>query len=165
VCLVKAWDGSAPLGPPAALLRHVIDADRLLRARFEGARMVTAPIVLGPLAVDVSPRAIPGLLLAGDAAGFIDPMTGDGMRFAVRGGELAALAALDALDAGWVGVHDRLARARRREFSGKWRFNRTLRALVASPAAVRVGATVASVVPVALRAVVRRAGDCALALG
>ena len=32
----------------------------------------------------------PGLLLAGDAAGFIDPMTGDGLRFAVRGGELAA---------------------------------------------------------------------------
>jgi hypothetical protein len=35
-----------------------------------------------------------GLLVAGDAAGFVDPMTGDGLRFAVRGGELVADAAL-----------------------------------------------------------------------
>ena len=27
----------------------------------------------------------PGLLLAGDAAGFIDPITGDGLRFALLG--------------------------------------------------------------------------------
>ena len=33
------------------------------------------------------------VLLAGDAAGFVDPMTGDGLRFAVEGGELAARAA------------------------------------------------------------------------
>jgi flavin-dependent dehydrogenase len=30
------------------------------------------------LAVDVRDAAMDGLLLAGDAAGFIDPMTGDG---------------------------------------------------------------------------------------
>ena len=41
--------------------------------------------------------------------GFIDPMTGDGLRFAVRGGELAARAALEALEHGWAGVHARLA--------------------------------------------------------
>jgi flavin-dependent dehydrogenase len=90
-------------------------------------------------------------------------MTGDGMRFAVRGGELAGQAALDALQHGWVGVHSRLERQRRREFAGKWRFNRTLRTLVALPAAVRVGGAVASLAPMALRAVVRHAGDCQLA--
>jgi flavin-dependent dehydrogenase len=119
-------------------------------------------VVLGPLAVDVKPHAIPGLLLAGDAAGFIDPMTGDGLRFAVRGGELAALAALQALANGWTGVHARLAHERRHEFATKWRFNRTLRTLVSFPAAVRVGEAVALVAPSALRAVVRRAGDCDL---
>ena len=46
----------------------------------------------------------PGLLLAGDAAGFIDPMTGDGLRFALRGGELAAEAALRELQIGAAGV-------------------------------------------------------------
>ena len=109
-----------------------------------------------------APHAIPGLLLAGDAAGFIDPMTGDGLRFAVRGGELAAQAALRALADGWAGVHDRLARERRREFAAKWRFNRTLRTCVSFPAAVRVGEAVALVAPSALRAIVRRAGDCDL---
>ena len=29
-------------------------------------------------------------MLVGDAAGFIDPMTGDGLRFALMGAELAA---------------------------------------------------------------------------
>ena len=57
-------------------------------------------------------------------------MTGDGLRFAVRGAELAALAALDALEHGW----QRRARAagdrRRAEFAAKWRFNRLLRSLV-----------------------------------
>ena len=43
-------------------------------------------MMLGPLAVDVVRDEVAGLLLAGDAAGFIDPMTGDGLRFAIRGG-------------------------------------------------------------------------------
>ena len=170
VCLVKAREtpghgaasSDATFRDPEALLRRELARDPVLRERFSSARLVTPPVVLGPLAVDVTPHAIPGLLLAGDAAGFIDPMTGDGLRFAVRGGELAALAALQALANGWSGVHARLAHERRHEFATKWRFNRTLRPLVSFPAAVRVGEAVALVAPSALRAVVRRAGDCDL---
>jgi flavin-dependent dehydrogenase len=121
---------------------------------------VTPPVVLGPLAVDVCAADIDGLLLAGDAAGFIDPMTGDGLRFATRGGELAAAAALLALEHGWSGVHRSLAAERRRAFAGKWRFNRALRALVASPRAVDAAAIGARVTPGVLRAVIARAGDC-----
>ena len=165
VCLVKPWaSGAGPLGDPEALLRQEIAGDTMLRDRFAGARIVTAPVVLGPLAVDASPRTMDGLLLAGDAAGFIDPMTGDGLRFAVRGGELAAAAALAALEHGWTGVHARLADERRREFAGKCRFNRTLRAMVGSPAAVRVSSPIAAVAPFLVRAVVERAGDCILAM-
>jgi 2-polyprenyl-6-methoxyphenol hydroxylase-like FAD-dependent oxidoreductase len=40
--------------------------------------------------VESSAHADRRAALAGDAAGFIDPMTGDGLRFAVQGGELAA---------------------------------------------------------------------------
>ena len=87
-------------------------------------------------------------------------MTGDGLRFAVRGGELAALAALQALEHGWTGVHARLAAERRRAFGGKWRFNRALRALVASPRAVDAAAIRRAVAPGVLRAVIARAGDC-----
>ena len=64
--------------------------DPVLRGRFARARRVTRPQCLGPLAVESSACGVPGLLLAGDAAGFIDPMTGDGLRFALRGAELAA---------------------------------------------------------------------------
>ena len=84
----------------------------------------------------------------------------DGLRFAIHGGELAAAAALDALAHGWSGVHMRLTATRARAFAGKWRFNRALRALVASPRAVDAAAYGARVAPSVLRAVIARAGDC-----
>ena len=161
VCLVRpSQPADTAVGPPDAMLRRAIAADPMLAGRFADARMVRQPIVLGPLAVDASPNDIAGLLVAGDAAGFVDPMTGDGLRFAVRGGEFAAAAALQALEHGWTHVHAQLDAERRREFSMKWRFNRSLRALVASPAAVSLGGRVAAAVPAALRQVVRYAGDC-----
>jgi menaquinone-9 beta-reductase len=104
--------------------------------------------------------SIDGLVVAGDAAGFIDPMTGDGLRFAVRGAELAAVAALEALQTGWGGVHARLAAARRREFAAKWRFNRALRALVGSPSAISAATLGARLAPSALCAIIAHAGDC-----
>jgi flavin-dependent dehydrogenase len=166
VCLVKpAAAGDVEFRDPAGALAAAVARDPALRERFRGARPVCRTTVLGPLAVDsaAAARLPDGLLLAGDAAGFVDPMTGDGMRFAVRGGELAAHAALDALEHGWHGVQRRVAVARRADFAGKWRFNRTLRALVGSPAAVRLAGAVAPLAPAVLRALVMRAGDCGLA--
>lgn len=161
VCLVRPSQPADPAnGPPDAVLKRAIAADPMLADRFGAARLARPPIVLGPLAVDASPNDIAGLLIAGDAAGFVDPMTGDGLRFAVRGGELAAAAALQALEHGWTNVHAQLDAEWRREFAMKWRFNRSLRALVASPAAVSLGGRVAAAVPAALGRVVRFAGDC-----
>src|SRR5437660_272401 len=109
VCLVQPWRaGDPPFGNPREMLLGELARDPLLRDRFAGARVVGPPVVLGPLAVDVSHEAIDGLLLAGDAAGFVDPMTGDGLCLAIRGAELAAEAALTALEHGWRGVHDGL---------------------------------------------------------
>jgi flavin-dependent dehydrogenase len=167
VCLVKPFDEKRVGRPPApffaALLAAELAADPLLRARFADARLVQPPVVLGPLAVEVGPTHIRGLLLAGDAAGFIDPMTGDGLRFAVQGGVLAAEAALECLTEGWSEVHERLERARRREFAPKWRFNRALRALVASPRGTEVAGLGARLAPGMLRRVIATAGDCAMA--
>jgi flavin-dependent dehydrogenase len=161
VCLVKpSHSADEELRDPAALLRRALAADPLLRDRFASARLVSPPVVLGPLAVDVAPHAIDGLILAGDAAGFIDPMTGDGLRFAIRGGELAGGAALRALAGGWADVHDELRAARAASFGGKWRFNRALRALVGSPGAIGAAALGARLAPAVLRAVIARAGDC-----
>ena len=161
VCVVRsAGAGDCALRDPTSLLQSTLATDPQLFERFAGARAVGPPVGLGPLAVDARPPAIDGLMLAGDAAGFVDPMTGDGLRFAVRGGELAAAAALDALAHGWNGVHARLAAARGRDFAAKVRFNRALRALVAAPRLVDVAALGARVAPGALRAMIARAGDC-----
>ena len=164
VCVVRA---SAPADPalrdPVKLLRDTLRVDPHLAPRFADASMVTPPVVLGPLAVDAAPPDLDGLLLAGDAAGFIDPMTGDGLRFAIRGAELAAHAALDALAHGWRGAHARHAARRREEFGGKQRFNRGIRSLVASPSLVDVAAIGARVAPVVFERLIAHAGDCGVA--
>ena len=161
VCLVRpSGAGDTALADPAGLLTRTLAADSQLRDRFADARLVAPPVVLGPLAVESPRTPIDGLLFAGDAAGFIDPMTGDGLRFAVQGGELAAAAALQALEHGWTGVHARLAGDRRRAFASKWRFNRALRALVSSPRAIDLAAIATRIAPGILRAVIARAGDC-----
>lgn len=161
VCLVKPSQPADPdLRDPAALLIRTLAGDPLLRDRFGDARLVKRPVVLGPLAVDVTGAAPDGLLIAGDAAGFVDPMTGDGLRFAIRGAELAAASALEALERGWTGVHTRLGARRRRAFASKQRFNRALRMLVASPRAIDAAAFGARMAPAVLRWVITRAGDC-----
>jgi len=157
--------GDVPLAHPAEALERYLTADPELSARFASARAVAPPVMLGPMAVDTTAVGEPGLLLAGDAAGFIDPMTGDGLHFAIRGGELAADSALRVLANGWDGVHTALAAARARAFAKKWRFNRVLRALVASPRAVEAAALGARIVPGVLRAVIAHAGDCQVAAG
>lgn len=158
-CVVVAEPRSGSLSEPGALLAATLARDPALAERFATARLVTAPSVLGPLAVDNVAPGMAGLLLAGDAAGFIDPMTGDGMRFAFRGAELAAdLAALAIEDPAFDAV-SALATARAREFAGKWRMNRALRALVASPRAVAWAARGARLCPSLVRQIISAAGD------
>lgn len=157
VCIVTG--DVAALRWPRALLIARVTGDRQLAARFAEARMIAPPVVLGPLAVDCAVPGAPGLLLAGDAAGFIDPMTGDGLRFALRGAELAAAEALRALACGAADAHLRLLAARRREFAGKWRFNRAVRAMVDAPRALRTAASGAALAPAWLRRAIIYAGD------
>jgi flavin-dependent dehydrogenase len=158
----SAPEGVTRFGVPPDVLTTTLVANGQLRDRFAGARRISDVAVLGPLAVDARGAGCPGLLLAGDAAGFVDPMTGDGLRFAFRGGILAAESALRELETG-IPQHDRLATARRREFAGKWRVNRALRALVGSPAGVAFAAGLATVWDLPIRRLVAIAGDVGLA--
>jgi flavin-dependent dehydrogenase len=156
-CVVTA-DRRA-LARPADLLASALGGDPRLAPRFAAAVMVSRPVCLGPLAVEARDAGVEGLLLAGDAAGFIDPMTGDGLRFAFEGGVLAAREALRALEHGPAEAHHRLRRARERTFARKRRFDRALRALVASPLAVSAASAVAAAAPALLGAIIRYAGD------
>lgn len=155
-CLVTG--DRARLRDPERALGQALASDAMLAERFAHAKQVAPVVALGPLAVDTRAAGMPGLLLAGDAAGFVDPMTGDGLRFAFRSGELAARAALLALDRGRPDAHEALA-GWHREFRGKRAFNRALRRVVDSPRAIRMAAAGAQVAPAVLRRIIRMAGD------
>jgi flavin-dependent dehydrogenase len=160
VCAVTAdrLGGRRPLD----VVRETIGADARLARRFARARFESEVTVLGPLAVEASGPGVPGLLLAGDAAGFIDPMTGDGLHLALRGAALAAEAARAALESGMFELAPAaLADARRRAFAGKLRFNRVLRALVDSPRAIGLADRAAGFAPGLIRQLVNVAGDAA----
>jgi menaquinone-9 beta-reductase len=160
-CVVTADRDS--LRQPLRLLRETLKNDPELSDRFASGEMVTRPVVLGPLAVECAAPGMRGLLLAGDAAGFIDPMTGDGLRFALRGAELAAREALRSLETGDRDAHIRLAALRHREFAAKWRFNRTLRRVAGSGEAVRVASVITRVSSWPIARIIRYAGDLSAA--
>jgi len=160
VCLVRhRRDRRSLIGiDQRRIILDTVGRDAFLHARFVAARQESALIALGPLAIDADAPGCPGAVLAGDVAGFVDPMTGDGLRFAVRGGMLAAEAVLSELATGQPAA-ETLARARRRAFTGKYRFNRALRLLSGSPTALSAVAWLGGRWPAPAELVVRVAGD------
>ena len=147
-------------GTPEEVIRRVLASDRQLRERTGGMRLECPPRVLGPLAVDCAAPGVPGLLLAGDAAGFVDPATGDGTHLAIRGGLLAAAAALEALeDRDLNAAIGRLASRRSAELGPKLRFNRWMRRLSSSGTALELASMGARLAPSTLRRIVTYAGD------
>jgi flavin-dependent dehydrogenase len=107
-------------------LRHL--APRL--ADMEPAGRLMA---MGPLAYRVGDPRVGGVLLAGDAAGFYDPFTGEGVFTALRSAELLAETAHSALTLGDLSTRALApyARARRREFLAKSRVTRGVQMLIA----------------------------------
>jgi flavin-dependent dehydrogenase len=163
VCLVRPYTRASGGGwsKPAAMLRDAIRHEPVLAERFNNAELVDGPHVLGPMAVEARACGVPGMLLAGDASGFIDPITGDGLRFALEGATLAAEVVLDVL-AGRCTPDEaprRLASRRRAAFARKWQFNRLVRALVAAPSGVMGAAVAAKLAPRVVASVIRYAGD------
>ena len=105
-----------------------------LAPRFSRAIRESPVVATGPFNVRARRAWTSGAMLVGDAADFFDPFTGEGIYAALRGGELAAAAALRALDnsANDDALRD-YERARRAEFGGKWRVERLVGIAVAFP--------------------------------
>jgi menaquinone-9 beta-reductase len=103
-----------------------------LARRLAGATRVAPVHALGPLAHRVDPPGLGGVLLIGDAAGFYDPFTGEGVFTALRSAELAVETITRALRAGDVseGALAAYQRARRKAFGGKERVTRALQFLI-----------------------------------
>jgi geranylgeranyl reductase family protein len=104
--------------------------DRLVCARPAG------PVrCLGPLAYHAIRTTTPGALLVGDAAGFLDPFTGEGIYAGLRSAELAVQFAVPALTNG-TAAHSILheyAFAWSREFLPKWRLCTALQYAIGRP--------------------------------
>ena len=155
-------DRPEPGSQPAEVLRAFLGRDAELAERFGRLEPVRPVAVLGPLAVDASSAGVPGLFVVGDAAGFIDPMTGDGLNLAMRGALLAADESMRVLESGdWSGAVERLNRRRMQAIGAKLRFNRWVRALTSSPAAIRGAVVAAKIAPALLRRLIVEAGDAA----
>lgn len=85
-------------------LRHLLED--FIRHHPAGRKLKSAslrgPLKGGkiPLGMDFASRARNGVLFCGDAAGFTDPITAEGISFAIESGIIAGETALDALAAG-----------------------------------------------------------------
>ncbi|MDQ6717703.1 MAG: NAD(P)/FAD-dependent oxidoreductase, partial [Gemmatimonadota bacterium] len=108
-----------------------------LGERFAHAERVTPVRATGPFASAAKVAWAPGAALVGDAADFFDPITGEGIYAALRGGEILAGHVLSDLSQTGSGACSGLIAyesARRREFDGKWRIEKLLGVGVAAPA-------------------------------
>ena len=114
---LRAKPGAEPIG---SFFERWLGKLPGVAAVLEGARRVTPVRGIGPLARVVRRTAGSGYLLVGDAAGFLDPFTGEGVYRALRGAELAADAVEDALSDPQLTPRG-YERARRGEFGAKER--------------------------------------------
>jgi flavin-dependent dehydrogenase len=87
--LVAVLADAQQLGESVELsFRRWLLAEPELAKRLEGAEQVTPLLTTSPLAAQARSGVAPGFVLLGDAAGFLDPITGGGMTQALMTAEL-----------------------------------------------------------------------------
>lgn len=112
--LVAALVDGAALGQPIErAFERWWRAQPALAARLEGAEQVSALMGTSPLAGRARAGVAPGVVLLGDAAGFLDPITGGGMAQALMTAELLATYVSRGLDTAdrWIWAFERDRRA------------------------------------------------------
>lgn len=106
--LVALLAGRAAMAPLAGDARRgyleLALSDPVIGPTLRAAQQNGPVTVCGPFDVGATRIIGDGALLIGDAAGFLDPITGEGIARSLRGARLAARVAQAALDAGQVGV-------------------------------------------------------------
>ena len=121
-------NGNARL-PAEQRFESAIAALPAVAARLRASRRLTPIHGAAPIGHRVTHTAGPGWLLIGDAAGFIDPFTGEGIYRALRSARLAA----EALAGPDVSVADRYLAARRAAFASKDALTWLIQGMLAVP--------------------------------
>jgi menaquinone-9 beta-reductase len=166
--------GVAEVGPGVANATVVIPAeeaddvggdaaayfDRALWEHGIGGERMDEVLATGPFDFPARRATADGALLVGDAAGYYDPFTGQGIYRALRGAELAAAAVDAALRAGDVSERSLAPyeRARRRAFAPGELLQHAVEAFVARPRLLGAAARVLAH-PALGNAVIRATGD------
>jgi menaquinone-9 beta-reductase len=175
---VGGYCGVAPLSETRANVAFVLDLSEMraaggdlgafyaetLRRRWPGlherlarARLLAPPRAIGPLALVARRTSLPGLLLVGDAAGFFDPFTGEGITLALRSAEIAAEVGHARL-VGGAPLEEYEAR-REAATRDKFRVNRLLQRLIGWPSLANAVARRLASRPELANRLVRIAGD------
>jgi geranylgeranyl reductase family protein len=126
VGMALPMDGAS--GSSRVRFEGAIAAIPAVTQRLAGAQRLTPIRGAAPIGHRVSRVAGPGWLLIGDAAGFVDPFTGEGIHRALRSARAAADAILGGGD-----VEGAYARERRRAFAAKTALTWLVQGFLAAP--------------------------------
>jgi flavin-dependent dehydrogenase len=147
--------------PRERALEHWLEQVPALRERLERGRRVEPVRGLGPLAARTSAQAFDGAALVGDACGYVDPVTGEGIFFALKGAELLAADLAGALRARRTD-RDALARylaGRRAEIESRERIGLWLQRALRRPRLTRAAFALLAARPRLADVLVSLAGD------
>ena len=98
------------------------------RERIAASERISPVLAAGPLGFTVEPCHRPGLILIGDSAGFLDPITGEGMTLALKCVNAAVPLIVEAFSSGDFGARfgARYAEQRMLVIENVWQFTRLL---------------------------------------
>jgi flavin-dependent dehydrogenase len=123
----------------ASTLPEVFVQHPALRERSRSWTPLTEPVSTSPLIFRDPQPERDGVLMIGDAAGFVDPFVGDGISLALRSGSLAARC-LRSFLSGEISLLDavlRYAKSYRQSLQPVFRASSTIRRALRLPGAVR----------------------------
>ena len=143
-------------GGAEARFAAAIDELPAVARRLVGSRRLSPIRGASPIGHRVSRAAGPGWMLIGDAAGFIDPFTGEGIFRALRSARCLA----EALASGDTGAEGRYRAARRSAFAAKDALTWTVQGMLAAPPVLGYALRRLSARPDLARRLGSALGDC-----
>jgi menaquinone-9 beta-reductase len=157
----EARDGPKLAGRAEAFLLESLPTFPRLRRRLAHIAVARRTLAVSRVCVRARRLSGEGLLLVGDAGGYYDPFTGEGIYRALRSAKLAASVAIVALggstlDAATLARYDALSR---KEFRGKRTVERIVQAGVQAPPLMNHFAAVLARKPAMAHTVVAVTGD------